>query len=88
MRKSKFTEEQISQALLEVDNGTPVEDICIRLSISIATFYNWRKRYRGLGQVELKEVKTLETENRSLKQQLNELLKDKEILQYLVSGLT
>lgn len=87
MRKSKFTEEQISQALAEVDRGTPVEEICARLSISIATFYNWRKRYHGLDQAGLREMKTLEDENRSLKQQLDELLQDKEILQYLVSAI-
>ncbi|MBX9571911.1 MAG: transposase [Candidatus Obscuribacterales bacterium] len=87
MRKSKFNEAQISQALSEVDKGTPIEEICSRLSISVATFYNWRKRYHGLDQAGLKEVKSLEDENRSLKQQLDDLLKDREILQYLVSSL-
>ena len=86
MRKSKFSEEQISAALAEVENGAPVEMICARLSISIATFYNWRKRYNGLDLVELKEFKDLETENRSLKQKLDQLLQDKSILQYLVSS--
>ncbi len=49
MKKSKFTEEQIAFALKQAEAGTPVEEVCRKMGISDATFYNWRKKYGGLG---------------------------------------
>jgi len=46
--------------------GTPVEEICRKLGISDATFYNWKKKYAGLGPSELRRLKQLE-ENAKLK---------------------
>lgn len=40
MKTSKFMEEQIVFALHQVDTGTVVEEVCRKLSISQATFYN------------------------------------------------
>jgi putative transposase len=39
MRTSRFSEEQIIQALKEHEAGTPTEAICPRLGISDQTFY-------------------------------------------------
>jgi putative transposase len=41
MKTSKFTEEQIAFALKQAELGTKVEEICCKLGISEATFYNW-----------------------------------------------
>ena len=30
------------------ENGTPVSEVCRKIGIAEATFYNWRKRYAGL----------------------------------------
>ncbi len=40
MKTSKFTEEQIAFALKQAEPGTKVEEICRKLGISEATFYN------------------------------------------------
>ena len=40
MKKSKFTEEQIAVALKQAEVGTPVEEVCRKMGISDATFYN------------------------------------------------
>ena len=40
MKKSKFTEEQIVFALKQAEVGTPVEEVCRKMGISDATFYN------------------------------------------------
>ena len=68
MRKSRFTEEQIALALRQVDAGVPVADLCRKLGISEPTFYSWKKKYAGMGIVEMRRVKQLEDENRRLKQ--------------------
>jgi putative transposase len=53
MKKSKFTDEQIAFALKQAEVGTPVEEVCRKMGISDATFYNWRKKYGGLGPSDL-----------------------------------
>lgn len=40
MKKSKFTDEQIAFALKQAEVGTPVEEVCRKMGISDATFYN------------------------------------------------
>ena len=45
MKKSKFTEEQITYALGQVESGTPPADVCRQLGVSEATFYIWKKKY-------------------------------------------
>ena len=45
MKKSKFTESQIVQALKEHEAGKNVDDICRQLGINRNTLYNWKKKY-------------------------------------------
>jgi hypothetical protein len=42
MKKSRFSEEQITYALRQADSGTPVADICRQLGVSEASFYQGR----------------------------------------------
>ena len=81
MKKTKFTEAQIVFALKQADNGVKVEEICRKLGISEATFYNWKKKYGSLGVSELRKLKELEEENRRLKQIVADLSLDKQMLQ-------
>ena len=67
MKKSKFTESQIIKALKENEAGRTVEEISRELGINKGTFYNWRKKYGGMGVSHLKRLKELEEENRKLK---------------------
>ncbi len=68
MKKSKFTEAQIVFALRQADTGTVVAEVCRKMGISEATFYNWKKKYAGLGVPELRRLRQLEEENQQLKQ--------------------
>jgi putative transposase len=45
MKKPRFTEQQIAQALRQAEQGTTAAEICRKLGVSEATFYAWKKRY-------------------------------------------
>ena len=81
MKTTKFTEEQIAFALRQSETGTKVAEVCRKMGISEATFYNWKKKYGGLGVSELRRLKQLEEENRQLKKLVAELSLDKQMLQ-------
>ncbi|GAB2880522.1 hypothetical protein GCM10027202_06450 [Microvirgula curvata] len=81
MKKSKFTEEQIAFALRQAESGTTVAGVCRKMGISEATFYNWKKKYGGLGVSELRRLKQLEEENARLKRMVTDLSLDKQMLQ-------
>lgn len=81
MKKTKFTEQQIAFALKQAETGTAVAEVCRKMGISEATFYNWKKKYGGLGVTELRRLKQLEDENNKLKQIVADLTLDKMMLQ-------
>lgn len=85
MKKSSFTDEQISFALKQAETGTPVADIIRKMEISEQTFYRWKKKYAGLLPSELKRLRQLEDENKRLKQMVAELSLDKHMLQEVLS---
>jgi len=84
VKRSRFTEQQIAFALKQQELGTSVEEICRKMGISDATFYNWRKKYSGLGPSELRRLKQLEEENAKLKRLVADLSLDKAMLQDVV----
>ena len=81
MKKSKFTEQQIVFALKQSETGVPVTELCRKMGISEATFYNWKKKFSGLGTAELRRLRQLEDENARLKQVVADLTLDKQMLQ-------
>lgn len=84
MKKSKFTEEQIAFALRQAESGTTVGEVCRKMGVSEATFYNWKKKYGGLGVSELRRLKQLEEENARLKRMVADLSLDKQMLQEVI----
>lgn len=81
MKKSRFTESQIVFALKQSETGVKVEEVCRKMGISEATFYNWKKKFVGLGITELRRLRQLEEENSQLKKLVADLSLDKQILQ-------
>ena len=81
MKKPRFTEQQVAQALRQAEQGTSAAEMCRKLGVSEATFYAWKKRYAGMGIAELRRVRQLEEENRRLKQVVADLTLDKQMLQ-------
>lgn len=84
MKTSKFTEAQIIFALHQAETGTKVEEVCRKMGISQATFYNWKKKYGGLGTSELRRLRQLEAENSELKKLVADLSLDKLMLQEVI----
>ena len=81
MKKSRFSEEQITYALKHrADAGTPVADVCRQLGVSEASFYHWRKKYGELGVSGMREVRQLREERARLKGLVADLTLDKHIL--------
>jgi transposase-like protein len=60
VKKSRFTDEQIAYALKQQELGTSVDEVCRKMGIAQATFFNWKKKYSGLGPSELRRLKQLE----------------------------
>lgn len=84
MKKTRYTEEQIVFALKQAETGTRVEEVCRKMGISEATFYNWKKKFGGMGVTELRRLKQLEEENQRLKRLVADLSLDKEMLQEVI----
>ena len=69
MVRKRYTEEQIIAVLNEAEAGARTADLCRKHGMSDATFYKiWKAKYAGLTVSELKRLKSLEDENRRLKQ--------------------
>jgi putative transposase len=85
VKKSKFTDEQIAYALKQAELGTPVAEVCRKMGISDATFYNWRTKFGGLSPSEVRRMKQLEEENAKLKRLVADLSLDKAMLQDVLS---
>jgi putative transposase len=67
MKKSKFTDSQIMEALKRAQSGLAVPAICREMGISTATFYNWRGKYGGMDVSLMARMKELEAENARLR---------------------
>ena len=78
MRPSKFTKDQIEQALRQVKDGTPAVQVCRKMGVTETTFYRWRKKYHGVAPSESREVRELKDENQKLKQIVANILLDKQ----------
>ena len=65
-------------------DGVPVADICRKVGISKATYFNWMKKYEGMRPPEMRRLKQLEDENAKLKKIFADLSRDREMLQDVI----
>lgn len=74
MKKSRFTDSQIMDALKRVEAGLSVPEVCRELGISVATFYKWRAKFGGMDASLMARMKELEEENRRLSREHSRLI--------------
>lgn len=80
----KFTESQIVAAIKKQENGVGVKDICRELSISDATFYNWKAKYGGMEASDVAKMRELEKKNTELKKMFAEMSMENRALKKLI----
>jgi putative transposase len=85
MRKSKFSESQISAVLKEAESGVAVADVARKHGISAATFYQWRSKYGGMSVSDMQRLRELEQENARLKRMYADLSLDHELIKEVLA---
>ena len=85
MKKSRFSDSQIVEALKRVESGLAVPEVCRELGISSATFYKWRAKYGGMDTSMMSRMKELEAENARLKKMYAEERLKADILQEAIA---
>lgn len=84
MARKRYSDEDCLRLLREIElqlsAGADVPSACRSAGISDATYYNWRKKFGGIGRSQLAEMKALEKENLRLKKIVAELELDKLVL--------
>lgn len=84
MKASKFTNAQKAFVIKQGEEGTPVAEICRKVGISQATYFNWKKKYAGLMPSEMRRLRELEDENSRPKKIVADLTLDRETLQDVI----
>jgi putative transposase len=85
MKAKRYTEEQIIAVLKEGEAGAMVGELCRKYGISNATYYNWKAKYAGMTVSDVRRLKSLEAENRHLKQMVAEQALDNRTLKELLA---
>jgi putative transposase len=57
MKKSRFTEVQVLQALQKHESSVATGVICREMGIAPATFYKWKAKYGGLDVYDVQKLK-------------------------------
>lgn len=85
MKKTRFTETQIINALKEYESGKSVSDISRELGINKQTFYNWNRKYGGMEKEDLVRLKDLEQKYAKLQKMYADLAMDHHVLKDVLS---
>jgi putative transposase len=86
MSSKRYSEEQIIGVLKEIDNGASMAGVARSHGIGIQTIYAWKKRFAGMSQSELAELKALQSENARLKRIVASQALDIDALKELQKG--
>jgi len=85
MKKSRFNEKQVFAILKDQEMGKRITEICVEHGISEQTFQNWKKKFSGMNENEIKRLRDLEQENARLKRMLADLSLDLQMSKDIIS---
>ena len=89
-RGKRHSAEQVVRKLRDAEAmlsaGRDMAAVLQALEVSEATYHRWRKQYGGMKSEEAKRLKTLEDENRRLKQIVADQALDLQMLRHVASG--
>ena len=89
-RRKRHTPEQIVRKLRDADAmlgaGKDLAAVLQALEVSEATYHRWRNQYGGMKAEEAKRLKTLEDENKRLKEIVAEQQLDIKMLKHVAEG--
>jgi putative transposase len=89
-RRKRHTPEQIVRKLRDADAmlsaGKDLAGVLQALEVSEATYHRWRNQYGGMKAEEAKRLKSLEDENRRLKQLVADQALDIQMLKHVAEG--
>lgn len=85
MKGKRYSNEQIVYALKRVESGEKASEVCRQMGVSEASFYEWKKKFAGMGVSELGRLRQLQEENSQLKKLVADLSLDKHILQEVLA---
>jgi putative transposase len=85
MKKSRFSEEQIVGILREAAGGTTVKAVCAKHNISEQTLYSWKRKYGGMEESEVRQMRAMVEENGRLKRIIADMAVQIDILKYVNS---
>jgi putative transposase len=77
IKRGRFSEEQIVGILKEHEAGRKMAELARAHGVSEGTLYGWKSKYGGMEVGEAHRLRSLEGENRRLKQLVAELSLDK-----------
>lgn len=80
MSSKKYSTTQIIKILKEFDSGVSAKELCRTHGMNPNTFYKWKSKYGGLEVNEAQRLKSMEDENRRLKQIVADLSLDNQAL--------
>ena len=88
-RRKRHSPEQIVKKLRDADAmlnaGQDLAAVLQALEVSETTYNRWRNQYGGMKSEEAKRLKSLEDENRRLKQLVADLSLDNQMLKHVAS---
>lgn len=84
MKKTKHSEAQIIGVVKQMEAGRAVKDLARETGVTDQTLYNWKAKYGGMEVSEAARLRSLEEENRRLKEIVADLSLDKEALKAVI----
>ncbi|MDA7662747.1 transposase [Pirellulaceae bacterium] len=64
-KKTRFADEQIVFASNQVESGSPFEEVCRKVGVSLKVFYRWKKKFGDVFITELRNWKYVDRPKKS-----------------------